>query len=169
MTDAVDLVLRTGQRYQLTLTRHSLPEGVTTEGLKPKVVEVISIMDDGMVFLSYVSDSEAVVPERRLAIPPRRKILSVPIERIPWMLANGIWIEEPVQAPEQKPYANVRYLMILHDQNIWMTFEECARALNGPARDGRLALDLDTGMERRLFPEEARAISSLSDDYAGMK
>lgn len=51
----------------------------------------------------------------------------------------------------------------------WLTEIECARALNGPWQDGRMAMDLDDFIERPLTAKEKRRITNLSDDLSGEK
>jgi hypothetical protein len=83
-------------------------------------------------------------------------------------------VSEPATPPHK--YANVRYRMIEpvsleggNGRGKWLTFHECARALDRGWRDGKVAMDLDTMTERACTPEECRDISTASDDYSGSK
>lgn len=72
---------------------------------------------------------------------------------------------------DDKQYEDVRYLMLepVSGRRSWMSFKECAVALDRGWGDGAVAMDLKTGEERPLTEEEKRAISNASDEYSASK
>lgn len=70
-------------------------------------------------------------------------------------------------------HANTRFLMLEGDKRIWMTFQDCYRALDaGWAAyiDGGLALDVaGSGTERPLTEQERADITNAADEFSGSK